>query len=161
MSPSALPAFIQALVTQSRAVVIPALAAQFELTVYNGWGVTQEPGNYLMIGVDNVLNPAPEGIGGHASQDWAHSNSAGHRNEIGTVTCAAYAWNGDDNPDEALADAFAIMAAVEAMLLANTTLGVNTLLWSLCGTSTDYSMQRGPDGASVVIIFQITFKARI
>ena len=156
MSTSALPALTEALFTNATT----ALGASPDLTVYLGWGVTEEPGDYLMIGVDNVLSPAPDTNGAHSEQDWAHATGTA-RDEKGEITCAAYSWNGDDDPKAAIDAAFATTAAVENMLRTNPSQGVATVLWTSYGTGTDYSIQRGPDGASVVVVFKVFFKARI
>jgi hypothetical protein len=152
---SALPALINALVTNARANT--ALA---DVDVYDGFGVTSDPAhNILHVGVDDV-NSNAEAFSGYAQQEWANANHTS-RDEEGHVVCAASSWNGDGDAKAARDNAFATVAAVENMLRTNTSQGVSSLLWTSMGGRIALSQWQDDAGATAVVIFTITYRARI
>lgn len=152
MSTSAIPAVIDALFAAST-------AALTDVTVSDGFGVSGEPGDYLMVGVDDPdsrrRTPSAD-----SAQDWAEIGHRG-RSEQGEVTCSAASWNGDSDQKVARDAAFAIVAAVENLCRADPTLGVATLLWTSVGTSIELQQEQGDYGARSVVIFRVAFRARI
>lgn len=154
MATSVVPALIDALVTAARTALPDAL-------VSDGIGATDDPGDFLMIGVED---PDIEGASFSADtrQDWANANYT-TRDEQGEITCVALSWNGD-GPEGAKAardGAYAISAAVETLLRANPSLGVDGLLWTGFGSSSQLSQAQGSAGASALLVFRINFRARV
>ena len=155
MATSAVPEVIDALLTLARASLTDTL-------VFDGLGVTDDPGNFLMIGVED---PDTEGLAFSADvkQDWANANYTS-RDETGEITCAALAWvgeSGDEGSKVARDGAYAICASLEDAMRANPTLGLPTLLWTGFGSSTQLSQAQGVGGSSALLVFRINFRARI
>lgn len=152
-SVSVVPALIDALVAQATSAVTGA-------TVYDGIGVSEEEGDYLMIGVDD-----PEG------PDWARSASVardwetvGLQNDIdeeGDIACAALSWNGDGNAKAARDAVYAIAEALAGVCRTNPTLGIPRLLWVLYGGQSDLQQVQNQHGALARLEFQIHFRALI
>lgn len=153
MATSVLPALIDAVVAAARTNLPNVL-------VFDGVGVTDDPGDFLMIGVED---PDLEGAAFSADtrQDWAAAGTGAPRDEQGEITCAALSWNGDGNPKAARDGAYAIAAAVEDLLRANPSLDVAGLLWTSFGSSSQLSQAQGSGGASALLVFRINFRARI
>lgn len=154
MATSVVPALIDALVSA-------ATTALPSVRVSDGIGATDDPGDFLMIGVED---PDLEGaaFSAETKQDWAHANYTA-RAETGEITCVAVSWNGD-GPEGAKAardGAYAISAAVETLLRANPSLGVDGLLWTGFGSSSQLSQAQGDGGASALLVFRINFRAQI
>ena len=155
MATSIIPALIDALVAAARTALPDRL-------VHDAFGMTSDPGDFLMVGVDDPSGPTPA-----TSADWAQSwaglgNHA--RDESGMITCAAYSWNGDggDAGQKAARDAaFATMAAVETFLRADPTLGVITSGWVQMGASLNLSQGPAEYGVDALLVFQVAFQARI
>ena len=155
MATSAVPEVIDALVALARTEVTDTL-------VFDGIGATDDPGNFLMIGVED---PDIEGAAFSADvkQGWANANYT-TRDEEGDITCVALAWVGDsgDAGQKAARDAaYAITAALEAALRTDPSLGLPTLLWSGFGTTSQLSQAQGSGGSSALLVFRINFRARI
>lgn len=153
MATSVIPALIDALVSA-------ALAALPTTLVFDGIGMTDDPGDFLMIGVED---PDIEGAAFSADtrQEWASVGTGAPRDEQGEITCVALSWNGNSDPKAARDGAYAIAAAVENLLRANPSLGVAGLLWTGFGSSSQLSQAQGSGGASALLVFRINFRARI
>lgn len=152
MGTSAIPAVIEAL----HAHALTALPGLAIVTI--GYPVTEDPGDFLMIGVDD---PDAERANAASSQQrWAHANHT-TRDEVGEVRCTALAWNGDSSAVHALRDAFAITAAFEASLRADPTLGLANV-WNV-GFGVETTLNQWLDGAGAFarVDFSVEFKARI
>ena len=155
MATSAVPAVIDALVTLARTTLPDAL-------VFDGIGVTNDPGDFLMIGVED---PDIEGaaFSADSKQEWANANYTA-RDEEGDITCVALAWvgeSGDEGQKAARDAAYAITAALEAALHPNPTLGLSSVLWTSFGVSSQLSQAQGKGGSSALIVFRIHFRARL
>ena len=83
-----MPDLIDAMVAQFAA--LPELA---DVTVSDGYPLTNEPGTYLFVGVDDPES-ATRAASATATQEWPHA-TAHSRNEAGAVTLACESWNGD------------------------------------------------------------------
>lgn len=152
MAVSVVPALIDALVDAAETALPDAL-------VLDGLGVTDDPGDYLMIGVDD-----PDADGGAFSasgrQQWANANHT-TRDESGEVTCAAYSWNGNGNQKAARDAAFTMVEALASACRTNPSLDVSTLLWTDFGSDTNLSQFQGEWGAAALVVFTVAFRARI
>ena len=152
MATSVVPALIDALVTNAR-TALPAL------NVYDGFGVTDYPGDFLMIGV-NDPNGSDFTDSADSQQAWANANGTA-RDETGQVWCVAFSWTGDTNQKAARDAAFATVSAVENMLRSDPTQGVANVLWAEFGSSQSLKQDQDEHGASAQVAFQIHFRARI
>lgn len=155
MTTSIIPSLIDALVTQ-------ADAALTTVNVSDGLLVSDDPGDYLMIGVDDPDGPSPANTA-EATQDWGPMRpSPSSRNEQGTITCAALSWNGDGDAKAARDAAFTTAGAVSTLLRNDPTLGLSpTLLWARFGSTLELSQTQDDDGASALVVFRVAFHARI
>lgn len=152
MATSVIPALIDAL----HAAATTALPS---VKVYDGFGVTNDPGDFLMIGVEDAdLETAASSA--TSEQSWAHATGT-QRDEAGELTCVALSWNGDGNPKTARDGAFAITAAVENLLRADPDLGLTNLLWTGYGSTVELSQGQGDTGAEALVVFKVAFRARI
>lgn len=152
MATSVIPALIDALVAAAK-------AALSNLLVNDGYGVTEDPGNYLMIGVDDPDRP-DAALSASSQQDWAHANYTA-RDEEGDITCAALSWTGDTDQKVSRDAVFATTAAVENMLRANPSLGLANLLWTSYGSATQLNQWQDAEGSMALVVFQVHFRARI
>jgi hypothetical protein len=152
MGTSAVPALIDALVSTARTALPNVL-------VYDGFGVSDEPGDFLMVGVDDPDAP-DQAVSADTQQDWANANYTA-RDETGTVTCAALSWNGDGDQKAARDACYAITAALEAALRTTPSLGVASVLWTSYGTTARLTQAQDGSGALALLVFSVAFRARI
>lgn len=155
MATSQIPAIIDALVTA-------ATAALPSVDVYDGFGNTEDPGNYLMVGVEDP-NVTDAAFAASSSQSPATMSTSRSRDEAGSITCAALSWNGDDDPKAARDSAFATAAAVATLLRTTPGLGIAAggMLVTSYGEQQSLSQNRTEDGAMALLIFSIQFRARL
>lgn len=155
MATSVLPAVIDALVTL-------ADAALSSVEVYDGIGASNDPGDFLMVGVED---PDIESAAFSADVQQERLAMAGARKEAGTVTCCALSWNGDASNagQKAARDAaFATVAAVETILRTTSpTLGVSGVLKTEFGDRITVSQAQDASGASCMAIFSVAYLAQI
>jgi hypothetical protein len=155
MATSALPAVIDALVSLST-------AAAPTLTVLDGVGVTGNPGDYLMIGVED---PGTDAAASSADIQQTRATMSGARDEAGTITCCAYSWSGNSGnaAQKAVRDAaFATVAVVETILRTTSpTLGVSGVHRTEFGDRTTVSQAQTDTGVDCLVIFSVAYLARI
>lgn len=152
MAVSAYPAVIDALIAG-------AIAALPNVRVYDGDEVTEDPGDFLMIGSNNTDDTGDVNAG-EFRQAWANANHTA-RDEEGEINCLSLSWNGDGNQKAARDAAFATCEAVAAMCRTNPSLGVASLLWTSFGTRGTPWQNHDENGAMCLVEFQIAFRARI
>ena len=147
------------LLTQLVAQCDAALSA---VQVYDGVGISEDPGDFLMIGVDD---PDSDGMAdsGRARQSPGPMGTNRPRDEFGTVTCAALSWNGDGDLAAARAGVKATTTAVENLLRTSPNLSgaVTGLLWTGYGEQARVIQAQDDHGAMAMLIFDIAFRARI
>lgn len=154
MATSAIPAVIDALLEQATAT-LPAIL------VLDGYGVTDDPGDFLMVGVDD---PDSEVAANSADSQQSRANvgQSGDRTEDGEITCAALSWNGaagDVGAKAARDGVFAITSALEGLLRASPDLGLGPTIWTNFGTQLELYQQQGEGGSSALVVFRIGFHA--
>lgn len=152
-SPDVLPALIDALVLQATAAITTA-------TVYDGVGVSDDPGDYLMIGVDDPDGPdwARSASG---TRDWETVGLQNDITEIGDIACAALSWNGDGDQKAARDAVYAIGEALAGICRTTPTMGLDRLLWVLYGGNWDLLQVQNEYGALARLEFQLHFQALI
>lgn len=136
-----------------------ATAALPDVLVLDGMGATDDPRDYLMIGVDD---PDADGgaFAGDSRQVWADATGTS-RTETGAITCAAYSWNGDGDQKAARDAAYASVEALASHCRDTTDLGLADLYWTDFGTDARLSQFQGQWGAAALVVFSIAFRARI
>lgn len=149
--------------------VVPAVIAAIvdtaqeqlpDLIVTDGWAVTNDPGNYVMVGVED---PDVDGYAESASskQEWANANYTS-RDEEGDINCVALAWNGDGDARAAREAVYANVAALEDALRWNPPQGVDDVLWtSVMAAGGRLNQIQDNGGAVALLLFTIHFRARI
>lgn len=156
MPTSAIPDIIDALVSLADA------ALPDTVTVYDGFGVSDQAGDFLMVGVEDPdRNDAASSA--DTSQSAATMGTPRNRNETGTVTCAALSSNGDGDQKAARDAVFAIAAAVASACRANPSLGLTGYQSLVAEYGSDQRLMQNQfeDGAEAVLIFAVRFRARI
>lgn len=157
MTVSAIPLVIDALVAAA-----PALMPS-GVEVFDAFGLSGNTGNFLMIGVDDP-NTDQAARSATSTQDWAHLNNF-QRDQLGSISCVAQAWTGDDDQKIARDAAYAIVNALATWVRAHPDLGIvpaslSYLLTGFAGTE-DLDQQRANQGAIARVTFQISFHARV
>lgn len=147
-----------ALVTTFRAAVPPSV------NVYDGQGASDDPGFFLMVGVDDP-DSDDEVDSAAGTLEWA---GLGHKasKEAGEVSCCAVAWVGESGSSaqqaarEAVRD---IMTAVEATLRADPNLGglVPGLNWVRYAGEFSLRQRSDSQGVRAVFSFRISYIASL
>lgn len=145
--------------------VIDALVTKYRtalpnVTVYDGTGISEDPGDFVMVGVGDPDSDQPP-TSAETTSEWA-GLGARARDEEGTITCCAVSWNGES---EGLASARAgirsIVNAISDAHRADPTLGLGPVMWTGFGARATTTQIQATDGSSVVHYFEIQFKARL
>lgn len=155
MSTSVVPALIDALVTQ-------LTAALPSVRVYDGYGVSDDPGDFLMVGVED-----PESDNGEAArtdEEQIAFGSTRPRQEVGAIHMAALSWNGTGDQKAARDAVYAIAAAVANALRPDVqpdVLGITGLNTVGYGASTALEQTQDTAGAKAALRFDVAFAAFI
>lgn len=143
--------------------LVDAMVAQFTpllgdyVTVSDGLPLTNNPGTYLFVGVDD-----PDGTrtaSADSEQSWPHATAVG-RNEEGAVTLAAESYDGAGDAKAARDQVFAVAGALQDYVRTSKTLGVPGVLW-LNFSSLRLEQAQAPTGAFALLTFRINFQARL
>jgi hypothetical protein len=140
-------------------------AAPVDAIVYDGQGDSDDPGNFLMVGVDD---PYAEGAVDSASgtQEWAGLGQRAAYEHGDAVWCCALARSGDSGSDaqraarEAVRD---LVAGVDATLKADPNLGgkVPGLMWVRYGRNFTLKQVSDSNGVEAIFSFSIAYEARL
>lgn len=157
MASSQVPALIDALVSQATT----ALAA-LPVRVVDGFGISDDPSDFLMVGIEEPSIPAA-GFAGSSDQVPGPFSTTRPRDENGAVWCAAYSWNGDAVQKTARDAAYSYMAAVETLLRADPSLGITAdgAFWAQMGDTQRLTQNQDSNGSDALLIFNVSFFARI
>lgn len=116
--------------------------------------------SYVNVGCDDsdTLNVYSNAVSG--AQAWAQLGG-GYRDETFTIHCEATAWNGDNDCLAAMDAVYALMAGIEAALVADPRLGgASGILWSPGITSSGLKFIQDTQGAGAKLAFDIECKSR-
>lgn len=157
MATSAVPLLIDALVAQ-------ATAALTGKVVSDGLNVSDDYGDFLMVGIEDPDTTGLE-FSAETSEDWATVGAGTtSRDEEGEIVCAAWSWtgvHGSAGQKAARDAAYGTLAALAGVLRANPSLGVPQVLWTSFGSSTRLSQIQGAGGSGALLVFRIKFRARL
>jgi hypothetical protein len=152
---SALPDVVDALIDLA-STALPSLR------VFDGIGASNDPGDFLMVGVED---PDIDRAAFSAEVSQTRATMSGARDEQGTINCCALSWNGDssDAGQKAARDAaFETVAAVETILRTTApTLDLDEVLKTEFGDRLTVSQAQGDTGASCMVIFSVAYLARV
>ena len=131
-----------------------------KVAVYDGQVITADPESLILwVGMSDPSVPNQQAAS--FTQEWAALGRRG-RNETVTIHCCAVAWGGGDSLAVQRVAVFGIVAAVEALMQADSTqFGGNTLYPApgmTAGALTQLATDRGP---AARVAFDLTFKNRI
>lgn len=160
---TAVPAVTDYLVTAATAALTPS-----GVKVFDG----PQPGKavqaieqVLWIGIDpaNLADVAAE-----ASQDWPVSDFGRTKDEDGSIVCAAQHWSGSTVIKTHRDGADAIVAGLELLLRGapqgggpgDGSMG-GLVLWSGVNGPFQWYPRQAPDGAAVLVVFRVIYKARL
>lgn len=132
-----------------------------DVNVLDGYGLTDDPGDFLMVGADDPDDD--KAVSAEFRQEW-HGLGANARLEEGSVQCLALSWNGDADPRAARHGVEATTNAVENHLRADPNLGgtVPGLMWAaFAGIRGEIHQMQGETGAAAWCVFDVAFKARL
>lgn len=153
---SAIPDVIDALFTQC-GQALP------NVTVSDGFGVTDSAGEFLFIGVESP-DDEDSSTSAESSQQAATFGTDRPRQEDGTITCAALSSNGNTNGQKAARDAvFALAKSVADLCRADPALGVTGYrsLVTDYGTTQRLTQNQYDNGVDAILTFTVRFRARI
>lgn len=155
MTFSVFPDVVDALVT-----LFAGTPALDQIQVTDGPGVSEDPGNFLAIGVEDPW--ADRHDSGDSDRVWATYGASAMQGsnveERGNVTCVLYCWNGGGDQKQARDDAYAALEACWVALRADTSLGVSEVAWT--NITTSRPMQAQTDyGAECAVVFNVNFYA--
>ena len=151
MSTSVVPALIDALVAAGTTALPSTI-------VSDGVPVTDDPGDFLMVGIQDPDAETPlSADSAEAQQSWG---AARPRTETGSVYCCAYSWNGNGDAKAARNAVYAIAAAVANALRPND-LAVPGLQGVGYGTSTTFRQGQSDYGAGALLMFSVEYAAHI
>lgn len=154
MATAAWPSVVAALVTTAK-------AAAPSVRVVRGRTLSDDPGNFVMVGVQSMDDsPGWESPG---SFDQEFQAFGGSRLETGTVNGLAFSRNGAADQAVAEAAAFALIDALAAAVRTDPSLGITTfdyLVAQFHGGAVQES-QNTNDGAVTALSFSISYEARI
>lgn len=134
------------------------------VNVYDGQGATDDPGNFLMVGVGDPNSDEPA-ASAQGNLEWA---GLGHRTskETGAISCCALAWSGGSGnaAQKAVRQTVRDMAsAVEVALRTDPNLGgvVPGLNW--CRYAGDFNLEQlsASDGVACLFTFEIQYIASL
>ncbi len=155
MATSVFPTVMAALVDLTR-TALPGLQ------VHYGVGATDDPGDFLMIGVED---PDIDRAAFSATLRQDRATMGGARFEMGSINCCALSWNGDGTDagaQAALEAVFVTLGAVEALLRTAPTLGIDAVhKTEFAADDADISIAQSEAGASCMAIFSVAYKAQI
>jgi len=153
MSASVVPSLIDALVAQAAAALPTAL-------VLDGIGVTDDPGDYLMVGTDDPDNP-DESEAATVTQTQMAFGSTRPRHEEGVIHMAARSISGDGDQKAARDAVYALQEALAAVLRTATDLGVTGALTLGNGANLRLLQNQDTYGARATLLYDIAFDAQI
>lgn len=149
---SAVPAIIDAVIALAR--------ANTGATVYDGRGVSNEPGDYLMVGVDDAEKRVQRAV--NNAQSWPYAGSQ-TRQENGEVFCTARSGVGDagDEGTKAARDAvYAVVADLENALKAQKDVGIDAFACEVTfGSRSELTQSQDNTGAWAALTFRLAFQA--
>jgi hypothetical protein len=156
MAGSVIPALIDALVAAAQAALPDA-------KVSDGFLLSDEPGDYLMVGVEDPesLTNGDDAEAASVSQDQMAFGVTRPRMEEGAIHLAARSVNGDANQKAARDAVYAMHEALAGALRPTNDLGVTGVLKLSNGASLSLRQNQDGYGAVATLLYDIAFTAQI
>ena len=152
MAVSLVPSLIDALVASATSGGVD--------NVLDGFGLSGDAaaGDYLMVGVDDP-DSSDDAFSGEGRQKWAHTGPR-VRDEEGSITCAAYSWNGDGDQKAARDAVFAMAEVIVDAAVTLPSMGLANSLWVVPMADHNLTQNQWDGGASALLVFTIGYHAR-
>lgn len=129
-----------------------------DVQVFNGYGVTNDPSDFVQIGVMDPFSTSAA-VAIETGHEFAYANTT-TADETGHINCVAFTRNGDGNPDLAWARLQQVLDPIALHLRSNYTLGVDGVMWVRFSlTQADHDQDDA--GAWAIASFRLNFRARI
>lgn len=154
MAASVVPALIDALVATAQSALPSAL-------VIDGPGVTDNPGDYLMVGWEDPDAFDSESEAASVAQQQMAFGSTRPRREAGVIRMAARSISGDGNQKTARDAVYAMHEALASALRTTNDLGVTGVLSLSNGESLRLEQDQTGSGAVATLLYDIAFEASI
>lgn len=129
-----------------------------DIIVQDGMDVTDDPGDYLMVGIQDPEAEVP--VAATSSETQQAFGSTKPRQETGVVYLTAFSWNGDGD-QKAARDAVYATAGALADLLRPNALAVAGVMTAGYGESTTYRQGPTTFGVAAELLFSVEFRAVI
>lgn len=132
-----------------------------DLNTYDGTGVSEDPGGYLQVGVED---PDVDGWQAAATSviDWAHANNTAVNDE-GTAMITIKRWNGGAKNADQKAARDAVRADLETLstlIRQDPTLGLGPVLWSARISAVALDQIQDGNGSAARLRCQIAYKGQ-
>lgn len=142
------------------AALVAVADAALSVRVVDGYDVSEDPGDVVMIGVPNITDVNAIAAGSF-SQAVATMGTPRTREETGSINGVVLAWNGDGDSSAARLAAFAILADLEDALRTDPSLGLTAFTRTVAQLETGAIAEDKQDGATCAISFTVIYAARI
>jgi hypothetical protein len=129
-----------------------------DLNVLDGFGLSGDPGDFLMVGADD---PDNEDAASAFEIRQTRMAMGGSRLEEGAVFCIALSWNGDGDQKAARDACFDTITAVEDYLRDNDQLGGVVLKADFVDLAAQGQQAQGDTGAACWLPFAIAYQAQV
>jgi len=153
MATSVVPALIDALVTQARSALPNTL-------ILDGIGNTDDPGDYLMVGVDDPDADDESGAADITQQPLAFGSTRPRR-ETGVIHMAARSVDGASSAKTARDAVYALQEALAAVLRTTDSLGIAGVMSLGNGANVRLLQSQTSYGATATLLYDIAFDAQI
>lgn len=129
--------------------------------VSDGWDDSDDPGDVIMLGVPN-LSDTQAISAGTFDQEQVGFGAAGYIEETGSINGLALAWNGDGDALAARTAAFGYIAAINAQVRLDRSLGVTEFNLAV-GTALSHGdvAEDKVDGATCAVSFTVNYTAQL
>jgi hypothetical protein len=145
--------------------LIDAMVAAFTAAlpggkVYDGYGQSDDPGDYLMIGVEDP-DADSESEAASVAQSQMAFGATRPRMEEGVIHMAARSVNGDASQKAARDAVYAMQEALATALRTTNDLGVTGVMQLGNGSNLRLLQDQNNHGAVATLLYEIAFKAAI
>lgn len=135
------------------------VALSDDLRVVDGYDISDDPGDVLMLGVPNLSDTSSISAGQFNQEQIGHG-AAGNIRETGTINGIVMAWTGDVDANAARTACFGYLDSLSAAIRADRHLGVSDfdLVVGTALTSGDVAEDK-VDGATCAVSFTVNYTA--
>lgn len=144
------------------AALVAAADAALTVRVVDGFDLSEDPGDVMMIGVPSLSDLNSVSAGTFSQEATTFGRAGGVRTETGSINGIVVATDGAGNQSAARTTAFGYIETLTTALRADPTMGVtafNELVAQL--SAGDVAEDQAEDGATTAISFVVAYRALI